>query len=372
MHGHKLTIRLLLAATTLLAAAAPAAGGLSAAMDADLGIGAMQVIGRPPAGADTAGPGGTYPVTPAPTAVLINDVPKSDWLEGCAATSAAMAFGYYDRNGYPDMYTGSTNGGVAPLFYDDAASGFHTLSYTAQGEDGRATRGHSDDYWIAYTNANPDPYITNGWVEHDWADCAGDFLGTNQSKYGNTDGSTTVYSYTSSGNKLVDYIPPDPDGTDDKPGTAFCHGLKLFAESRGYSVTTNYTQRVNISGGFTFNDYMAQIDAGRPVFIHVTGHTMLGVGYNESDQTIYLHNTWGNYLDSMIFGGNFLHGADSMAHQTVTVLELAGGGGGGGAPEPATLGWLSLLALAKVAANRRRDAHRSRQLDLRTLRNASL
>ena len=40
------------------------------------------------------------------------NVPAFDWSYGCSATSAAMMFGYYDNIGYPNIYTGPTNGGV--------------------------------------------------------------------------------------------------------------------------------------------------------------------------------------------------------------------------------------------------------------------
>jgi hypothetical protein len=32
-------------------------------------------------------------------------VPAFDWYFGCSATSGAMIAAYYDRNGYPNMYT---------------------------------------------------------------------------------------------------------------------------------------------------------------------------------------------------------------------------------------------------------------------------
>jgi len=35
-------------------------------------------------------------------------VPTSTWTFGCSATSAGMMFGYFDRNGWPNMYTGPT------------------------------------------------------------------------------------------------------------------------------------------------------------------------------------------------------------------------------------------------------------------------
>ncbi len=45
---------------------------------------------------------------------LLSNVPAFDWSYGCSATSAAMMFGYYDNTGYPNLYTGPTNGGVMP------------------------------------------------------------------------------------------------------------------------------------------------------------------------------------------------------------------------------------------------------------------
>jgi len=42
-------------------------------------------------------------------------VPAYDWVFGCSSVSGAMIAGYYDRNGFPNIYTGPTDGGVMPL-----------------------------------------------------------------------------------------------------------------------------------------------------------------------------------------------------------------------------------------------------------------
>ncbi|MBP1750977.1 MAG: exported protein of unknown function, partial [Deltaproteobacteria bacterium] len=42
-------------------------------------------------------------------------VPAFTWVFGCSSVSGAMVAGYYDRNGFPNIYTGPTNGGVMPL-----------------------------------------------------------------------------------------------------------------------------------------------------------------------------------------------------------------------------------------------------------------
>ena len=246
--------------------------------------------------------------------VVLSSVPAFDWSYGCSATSAAMMVGFYDNGGYGDMYTGPTNGGVCPLTNAAWGAGECPLSATHMGYDGLGVRGHVDDYWITYNNPGPDPYIANGWPEHTSANCTGDFMGTNQSKFGNVDGGTTFYYYQD-GSPLYDY----DAGSSRRDG---CHGIRLFAESRGYTVTDNFTQLIDgYQGnalGFTFQDYVAEIDAGRPVMIQVAGHSMLGFGYNPTGTVVYLHDTWDYGDHSMTWGGSY----SNMKHWGVTVLRL--------------------------------------------------
>jgi hypothetical protein len=255
---------------------------------------------------------------------VLTNVPAFYWSYGCSATSAAMLFGYYDNNGYPNMYTGSTNSGVCPMTnevwgtttYPSVTCGECPLSATHEGIDGLATKGHVNDYWIDYGSTAPDPYITGGWTEHQ-SNCAGDFMGTNQSKYGNTDGSTTFY-FNTNGTPLYNYTGSEPGSRDG------CHGLRLFAESRGYTVITNYSQYIqgyhNIrNNGFTFNDFVNEINAGRPVLIQLNGHTVLGYGYNTTGQIVYIHDTWDYSDHQMTWGGKYA----GLQQYGVTVIELA-------------------------------------------------
>ena len=280
----------------------------------------------------------TYPLAPPKTKVdvatmpdvhiegtinTLSNVPTFYWSYGCAATAAAMLFGYYDRIGYSNMYAGPTNGGVCPLdnsvwgqtVWPSVTCGECPLSATHNGVDGRAIKGHVDDYWIDYGNAGPDPYLGN-WAEHTLGDCTGDYMGTNQAKYSNTDGSTTFY-FDPDGDPLYDYTGSEPTYRDG------CHGMGLFAESRGYTVVTNFRQLIQGQGsdpskGFTFADFKAEIDAGRPVLIHVTGHAMLGYGYDTSTNTIYIHDTWDYYNHTMTWGGTYA----GLQHRAVTVIRL--------------------------------------------------
>jgi YD repeat-containing protein len=248
----------------------------------------------------------------------LSDVPAFDWCYGCSATSAAMMCGYYDRIGYPNMYAGPTNGGVCPLDNTSWGVGECPLSATHMGYDGLATRGHVDDYWSSY-DSTVDPYYGN-WTEHGYADCTADFMGTNQyHNWTNKDGATRFYYYVN-GSPDCDCtshegdVPPKRDG---------CHGLKLFIESRGYSVTANCNQLIYGYGGntlgFTFADYVAEIDAGRPVLIHIEGHTMLGFGYNTSGNIIYIHDTWDHSSHTMTWGGTY----SGSQHYAVTYIRLA-------------------------------------------------
>jgi C1A family cysteine protease len=254
---------------------------------------------------------------------VLPNVPAFNWCYGCSATSAAMMMGHYDNRGCPDMYTGPTNGGVCPMdnttwgttTYPSVTCGECPLSATHNGTDGRGSRGHVDDYWVDYGDPGPDPFVGN-WPEHAHGDCTGDYMGTSQSELGNTDGATTFY-YCSNGDPLYDYTGCEPGGRDG------CHGMRLFAESRGYTVNANFSQYIKGYGsdpnrGFTFSDFQAEIDAGRPVLIQVAGHTMLGYGYDTAGSLVYIHNTWDHSDHSMTWGGDY----SGIQHQGVGVIQM--------------------------------------------------
>jgi len=265
---------------------------------------------------------------------VLSDIPALDWSYGCSATSAAMMAGYYDRTGYSDMYTGPTNGGVFPLPTDDSIwestywpGGTQPvtcmecpLSATHDGVDGRSIKGHVDDYWTGYGNSGDDPFV-GYWTEHTLGDCTADYMGTNQDYWNNSDGATTFYFYTD-GSPISDYTGAEgnPPATRKRDG---CHGLRLFFESREYTVTQNYNQYIQGQGsnpalGFTFAQFQSEIDAGRPVLIQVVGHTMLGYGYNTTGNIIYMHDTWDYSDHSMTWGGTY----DGLQHRGVTVIHL--------------------------------------------------
>jgi hypothetical protein len=253
------------------------------------------------------------------------DVPAFDWSFGCSATSAAMIAGYYDRHGYTHMYTGPTNGGLMPLdnsswpdWNDSYGDPRHQcpLSATHNGLDGRSTYGHVDDYWFGYGDSDDDPFIQASRPEHTYGECTGDFMKTNQSTYGNSDGSTTFYNWNN-GAPLY-YSEMETNYIDHLDGG---YGIKLFYESRGYNVTEMYNQYIDELGltyGFAYAQYCAEIDAGRPVMIHVQGHTMVGIGYNDALNLMYIHDTWDYYTYTMTWGEEYA----GMLHYGVTIVHL--------------------------------------------------
>ncbi|HNZ15368.1 MAG TPA: hypothetical protein PKI51_05115, partial [Anaerolineaceae bacterium] len=188
---------------------------------------------------------------------LIQNFPSYDWNFGCSAVSQAMISAYQDRTGYPNLYTGPANGGVAPItdtswprWTDNYGVEYPSNPIVASriGTDGRTIRGSIEDYWVKYDSTAPDPYITGGWTQHSYGEAVGDYMRTSQSAFDNADGATTFYSYTSSANRLTCQT-LENDGIH-HDGTV---GRKKYYQSRGYTVTDCFNQRTDnsIAGGFS-------------------------------------------------------------------------------------------------------------------------
>jgi hypothetical protein len=271
--------------------------------------------------------------------VVIPLVPAFKWKYGCSATSASMFFSYYDNIGYTRFYEGSLYNGVK-IYTDDLwinqkrsmniidyVNGASPICATQKGIEGRTTNGHVNDYW-----GQPNPYIIGGWQEHN-SDCTADYMGTNQNKYGclNGNAGATAFYFGWLGNdyglRINDNQNPivyTEDGTWTRDG---CHGMKLFTETKGYSVLSNYSQYIeelsdpnhqDLNRGYTFDEYCNEIDNFRPVLIQVSGHTMLGYGYNKLTREVVLRDTWDHEQHYMLWGGSY----SGMQHLAVTVLNL--------------------------------------------------
>ncbi len=259
---------------------------------------------------------------------LIQNFPSYDWNFGCSAVSQAMISAYQDRTGYPNLYTGPANGGVAPItdtswprWTDNYGVEYPSNPIVASriGTDGRTIRGSIEDYWVKYDSTAPDPYITGGWTQHSYGEAVGDYMRTSQSAFDNADGATTFYSYTSSANRLTCQT-LENDGIH-HDGTV---GRKKYYQSRGYTVTDCFNQRTDnsIAGGFSLAQFKQEIDAGRPVFINLEGHSIVGYGYEGS--TIYIRDTWSsdpNVRPTMQWGGSY----QGMPMQSVSIVKVSSG-----------------------------------------------
>lgn len=280
-------------------------------------------------------------VTVSPVAAIgdvkIAGVPAFAWSYGSSNTAGAMIAGYYDRVGFADMYTGPTDGGCMPL--TNAVWGTSNLegnecplSATKQGIDGRTTRGHVDDYYVMANTNGPDPYFGT-WQEHDSGECTGDYMKTNKWFPGssalwgtdiNQDGHAAFLFSTAGDPVTASYL----EGNGGYYLLDAGYGLKLFFESRGYTVSTMYNQYINPFKlyGFTYAQYKAEIDAGRPVMLHLSGHIVVGIGYNdltvsETDNKIIFHDSY-DYVDhTMLWGGTY---NTVFTHNAVTIVTLTG------------------------------------------------
>lgn len=262
--------------------------------------------------------------------LVVLPVPAYTWSFGSAATAGAMIAAWYDRSFFPDIYLGPTNDGMMPMdnsvwptWVDNNGDPQNQcpLSATHDGLDGRTTRGHVDDYWDYLGQPGPDPFFGN-WIQHHSGDCTGDFMKTNRwssSRQFNADGATNFFYYANGNQTLAEIL--EYHNIHHLDGG---YGLKLFYESRGYLSDTMYNQYIaGYNGnllGFTYEQYKAEIDAGRPVMIHVTGHTMVGVGYNDLlSNLIYINDTWDHGTHSMPWGGSYA----GLDHSGVTIVHLS-------------------------------------------------
>lgn len=222
---------------------------------------------------------------PAAENLSILDVPDYSWHTGCFGTASGNLMGFWDRNGFPDFYTGPTHDGIAPLFSSGSNRGIRSMWASMAGFDGRPADqpGHIDDYWTyffnddaySYESAGTDPYVMEGRPEHA-PDCLGDFIGASQNKWNSLDGECSgnidAFSFNfweKNGDRRVNFVPPPLLA---EPVRDIQSGWREWTRWRGYDsevfsqlVETN--PNVPPGHGFTFFDLKAEIDAGYPVML---------------------------------------------------------------------------------------------------------
>jgi hypothetical protein len=264
--------------------------------------------------------------------VFITDVPDYAWYAGCFGTASGNLMGYWDRHGFPNFYTGPTNGGLAPLdnYGDDV--GIESMWVSKAGFDGRPADqpGHADDYWLyldqfnySYESAAPDPYVTAGRAEHA-PDSICDFMGSSQNKWTDLDGECSgnidAFSFNfwdKQGSRRANFAPPSQNGT---PVRDIQSGWRDWTKFRGhqadvFSQLADFNPHVPVGTGFTFADLKTEIDAGYPVMLFLQNadefsralpgmananphvHGMIAYGYYVTDDgvnRVRYRTSWGS------------------------------------------------------------------------------
>ena len=282
----------------------------------------------------------TYTSTgPNGDVILYNPLPEAEYMYGCTPTAAAMILGYYDLYGYRGTNLSNMIEGTVAL----KSRGTDGNSHDMDAFDtvlGRATATESYVYRFHSRNGTPttseqelEYSFTNGGsgpdIRTDVWDCIADYLGTGQYWRGNGNLSTTV-TYCSLEDLLtknysnVKYTDGIYTRTIKYRDTSMMYGLYLYVQSRGYQMDLEISgsYQVDCNGGdFTFEDYMHEIDSGRPVLISVEGHSMAGYGYNASTREIIFDDCYKSG-QRMVWDGTYYYSGAERGLQSITVVGI--------------------------------------------------
>jgi hypothetical protein len=217
-----------------------------------------------------------------------------------------------------------------------------------------ASQGHIDNFYANGYGAIGDDVAP----PHHEFNCLADFMGTSQDSVNSSNGSTWFW-YWNSGAR---FFAKDAlaQGVWSQDGM---YGVGEYVENAGYDYAnkglanemlySQLTRDIYKYGGgfsgFTFADFEAEIDAGRPVIVQIEGHSMLGYDYIDATSQIKVYDTWapnGQNPGIMTWNGVY----SSMEMYGVMVFEPSGGT----VPEPATLGLLALGGVTLIVRGYRR------------------
>ncbi|MCP5364228.1 MAG: pre-peptidase C-terminal domain-containing protein [Hyphomicrobiales bacterium] len=189
-------------------------------------------------------------LTPGP--VMIEDVPAYDWYHGCAPTAAAMIFGYWDQQGFANTFVAET---------------FEDVLLTQNVQDHISSPAH---------NAKYDPTPDDATLPIPTPTGIADFMGTS------IDPLQFGYTWVSN----------------------IAGGIREYADFRGYAFQAETATNTadGSPGGALWDEYVAEINAGRPAQLTVDTdgngaieHCVTGIGYEDrgSDGLWYaMFTTW--------------------------------------------------------------------------------
>jgi len=200
--------------------------------------------------------------------VIIPGVPSYIWHHGCGPTAVGMVVGYWDSNGFPDLVDGDAStqtSGANAMMSDDNDNPICNDAYSD----------HYRDYSCpedSYPNMQQDKSTTGGAHA---SNCVADFMQTSWSSENNYYGWSWYSAVPMSFTMYVDLIAPTYDAT-----------------------ATNLNYYI-----FSWEDYMAEIDAGKPIVLLVdtdgsggTDHFVPAIGYDNSTMEYCCYNTWDHSL----------------------------------------------------------------------------
>lgn len=204
---------------------------------------------------------------PGPDAVMLSDLPVDySWWYGCVPTATGMLFGYWENKGF-DAFPGT---------HSNLPSSFPNKS--SDPADFRDARGIIAGY--AHALEGQEDVINYGSFRYHLADSIADFLRT-------YNGNTGIAV-----NGIMNF------GAWDDPRTPEIESRRFTADT---VFTKSGTSTARVRYNWTFEDYVAEIDAGRPALLVGTRpgggetHVVLGVGYNNTGgrRNVIVNTTWG-------------------------------------------------------------------------------
>ena len=209
-------------------------------------------------------PGMDQGLRPAKRAqVVMPGVPAYEWQHGCGPTALGMVIGYWDGQGFGDLVPG------------DASTQTAAVNAMIANDRGNPVCGGIGDHYQDYScpiDGYPDMENDRSYFGNaHQSNCVADFMFTSFSSKGN------YYGWS--------WLSDFPD--------AFINYVNMVDPQAGPEAVNH------MYSAFTWEDYKAEIDAGRPPVLLVdtdgdgsTDHFITGVGYDDDAMEYGVHHTW--------------------------------------------------------------------------------